>query len=116
MGSFVRSQQLVCLLEARSTQPTIYLRCFKLETTHPTFARSQERKRENTQDLLARIYHRSRIARTRRLAQYAEIEGDFLDHNGDFVDDCESNSFAGFSIAGSNSSVSSTHTQRTDAL
>jgi len=71
------------------------------------------KKREHTQDVVAKVYGRSRIARNRRIQEFGMESGDILDQNGDFMDEWETKSLGGFSM---DSSTSTTHTQRTDAL
>jgi hypothetical protein len=100
------------------------------------------RKREFTQDVVAKVYSRSRVARNRRMVDYALNGGDDnddgtgdhprLDANGDFMDEFgETRSVGGYSsrsgtggggggstygYGGRSTRSTSTHTQRTDAL
>lgn len=93
------------------------VRSDRSQSVHDRLYDDGSRKREFTQEVVAKAYSRSRVARHRRMAEFgADGNADeILDENGDFLDEFETKSLGGFSVGGGGS-VTSTHTQRTDAL
>jgi hypothetical protein len=93
------------------------VRSDRSQSVHDRLYDDGSRKREFTQEVVAKAYSRSRVARHRRMAEFgADGNADeVLDENGDFLDEFETKSLGGFSVGGGGS-VTSTHTQRTDAL